>query len=48
MQSDNKNKENKVVPANENIENEEIEMSLLLEALHLKYGYDFRFVRLIG
>ena len=41
MQSDSKNKDHKVAVANECAENEEIEMRLLLEALHLKYGYDF-------
>jgi chemotaxis protein methyltransferase CheR len=42
MQSANKNRDIKIVPVKENVETEEIEMSLLLEALHLKYGYDFR------
>ncbi len=41
MPSENKNNNNKVLPK-ENIETEDIEMNLLLQAVYLKYGYDFR------
>ncbi len=41
MPSDSKNKDTGVA-VKENIETEEIEMNLLLQAVYLKYGYDFR------